>query len=232
MRRLAGRSYASLARSAADALRLPRLTAVKVDRLVDARGLERLEAAYGEGRGVVCVTGHIGNWELLGAYLALKGYPVSVLSRTLREPRFDRMIVSIRRGAGIENIPRDASPRRLVSALRRGRILGILMDQDTDVAGIRADFLGSEAHTPLGPASLALATGAPLLPMVIYWSRGDRYVVEIGERIPEQRTGERDRDLRVMTEHLNRELSRFVRQHPEQWVWMHDRWRRTPDETR
>ena len=230
IRRLCGRAYSMLARSAADALRLGGLTREAAERLVEARGIERLEAAYREGRGVICVTGHIGNWELLGAYCSLQGYPVSVVATSLRDPRFDEMIVGIRESVGIDNIPRGASPRRLVSALRRGRILGILMDQNTAVAGIPADFLGTEAHTPVGPASLALATGAVVLPMAIYWIDGARYVVEVGERVPVERTGDRDRDLREVTERLNRELSRFILEHPDQWVWMHDRWRRRADE--
>lgn len=227
-RRLGENVYATLARSAADVVRMPRMSGGEMDTLVDARGFDTIRAAYEKGRGVICVTGHIGNWELMGAYCVHMGYPVSVLARTLYDRRLDSLLVGIRESAGIENIPRDASPRRFVSALRRGRILGILMDQDTKVSGVFADFLGRPAYTPLGPASLALATGAPVVPMAAFWSEGGRYIVEVRDAIEVERTGDRDADLMLITERLNSELGSFILSHPEQWVWMHDRWKRQP----
>jgi KDO2-lipid IV(A) lauroyltransferase len=119
----------------------------------------------------------------------------------------------------------------MIGALRRGRLLGILMDQDTGVEGVFVDFLGRKAHTPVGPAALGLATGAPIVPMAIHWEAGHRHVIEICEPLWPQPSGDRERDLKEISLRLNRELGRFILAHPEQWVWMHDRWRRKPDET-
>lgn len=226
---LGERVYSTLARSAADVARMPVMSGDDLDRLVDARGFEKLSEAHAAGRGVICVTGHIGNWEILGAYCVHRGYPLSVLARTVYDRRLDRLLVSIRESAGIENIPKDAHPRRLVNALRRGGILGILMDQDTKVSGVFADFLGRPAYTPLGPASLALATGAPIVPIAAFWDERRGYIIEVRDPIETVRTGDRDADLLAVTQRLNDELGSFILSHPEQWVWMHDRWKTKPE---
>lgn len=230
IRSMAVAVYGTLARSAADVIRIPCLTREGVDRIVESRGLEKLDSAMAQGRGVIGVTAHIGNWELLAAYLALRGYPVSAVSRSMYDPRLDEFLLRSRRAAGVKTIARGESVRALVGALRSGRLLGILMDQHTGVRGVYIGFLGHAAYTPVGPAALALATGAPLVPMAIHWRDRLRYVVEVRDPVSIERSGNAEQDTRTITEKLNRELGEFILAHPTQWVWMHDRWKRQRDD--
>ena len=124
----------------------------------------------------------------------------------------------------MRNIPRGEDARALLRVLRRGEILGLLMDQDTNVQGVFAPFFGRPAHTPVGPVRLAMRTGAPLVPMALY-REGEGYHLVVQPPIPLPDTGDREADLREGVARCNRTLEALIRRHPEQWVWMHRRWK-------
>jgi Kdo2-lipid IVA lauroyltransferase/acyltransferase len=211
--------------NAVDFLRLPRLDRTALERMVRVEGEEHLVRALARGRGVVVATGHVGNWELLAAYYARRGFPVHVLARSIRDARFDRFVDARRRACGILPICRQNGLFGAAMALRRGAIVGILFDQDTRAEGLMLPFLGLPAFTPVGPAALSRATGAALIPMAIHGEEGERYRITVLPEVPVSRTRDRESDLRDAMTMLNAALEDLILRRPEEWVWFHDRWR-------
>ncbi|MFH1008154.1 MAG: lysophospholipid acyltransferase family protein [Candidatus Latescibacterota bacterium] len=222
---LARAVFVHLGKNAIDVMRMGSGTKEEWDRIVTAEGLEHLERAREEGRGVVVLSGHIGNWELLGAYLALKGYPLSVVGTSLNNPRLDRLLVAHRERFGLKNIARGKATRQILRALHRGEAVGFLIDQDTKVEGAFVDFFGRPAYTPTGPVGLSLKLGAPIVPVAIHRERDDTYHLIVRNRIDLIDTGDEAEDLRINTATCSKILEDFIREHPAQWVWMHRRWK-------
>jgi KDO2-lipid IV(A) lauroyltransferase len=230
IRRMARRVFWNLGRNAVDALRLSRLSSADMDVLVKVRGLDHLEAAYRQGRGVLAVSGHMGNFELLGSYLACKGYPVTVVAAALYDPRLDALLRKNRTAGGLRVVRRDRATRAVLSALRQGQVVGLLVDQDTRVPGVFVPFFGRPAYTPTGPAVLAGRTGAPIVPMAIRRLPDDTHLVTIHPALPAPDGG------RPATHAVQDTVGRYtaaiehlIRQDPAQWVWMHERWKTRPD---
>jgi KDO2-lipid IV(A) lauroyltransferase len=218
--------FKNLGRNAFDFVNLEGRGRDHFDRLVDrVEGLEHFQRAYGEGKGVVVITGHIGCWELMPAYFAARGYDISVIGRRMRLDGLDRRLVEIRHSFGIESIDRDGSPRRMVEALRRGRMLGVLIDQHTSVAGIYVPFFGRPALTPTAVAKLALMTGAPILPMAVFLGARGRHVVHVLPTVAIPQEGSREDVIRELTGRCSHAVEELIRIDPKQWVWFHDRWR-------
>ncbi|MBI4551021.1 MAG: lysophospholipid acyltransferase family protein, partial [Candidatus Latescibacteria bacterium] len=151
LRRMAVRVFWDLGRNAVDVVRLGEMTRQTVEALVQARGLEHLAAAHALGRGVIAISGHLGSFELLGAYLTLIGYPVTVVATPLYDPRLDAILTASRVRLGLRVVPRDRATPAVLRALRRGDVVGLLIDQDTRVQGTFVDFFGQPAYTPVGP---------------------------------------------------------------------------------
>ena len=220
--------FVHLAKNAIDVMRLGSNTKEALDRIVAAEGLEHLDRASEEGKGIILLSGHIGNWELLGAYLALKGYPLSVVGRSLNNRRLDRLLVAHRERFGLRNIARGKATRQILRALRRGEMVGFLMDQDTKIAGTFVDFFGRPAYTPTGPVTLALKLGTPIVPVAIHREQDDTYHLVVRPPIELARTDDGTEDERINTAICSKILEDFIREHPAQWVWMHSRWKTKP----
>ncbi|RMF13541.1 MAG: lipid A biosynthesis acyltransferase [Candidatus Dadabacteria bacterium] len=213
-RRVRRQAFSHLAESAAELLFIERLA----DQ-VNLTGAEALRDTAAE-RGALLVGGHIGNWELFGVALARAGVPLSVIARRVFDPRFDRWMRAYRDCFGIETIVRDESDaaRRMLGALRSGRVLVMLIDQNTGVPSIDMPFFGHPAPTPSGAARLA-ARGTPT------WSGWIRRTAP-GRHIAEVRPVALDdpADQAATTALLNHEIESAIRAAPEQWVWFHRRW--------
>ncbi len=223
IRRLGRTVFREMGRNVVDVARLPRVTAENVDALVRADGLSYLESAYGAGKGVVAVSAHLGNFELMGAFLALKGFRVTVVAAPLYDPRLDALLQENRVRGGLEVVARDRATSAILRALRKGHVVGLLVDQDTRGAGIAVPFFGHPAKTPTGPAVLADRAGAPIVPMAIHRLPDDTHLVTV--RSPIRPAGRTPEDVEKTTRAYTGELERFIRNAPAQWVWMHDRWR-------
>lgn len=213
---------------AADAVRMPAILAGGINNLVHEHGVERLKAALARGKGVIVLTGHFGNWELFGAWVAQNGFPVKVVGTSAYDPRLDRLIVGLRNSAGYTNIARGKGTREIIRTLRGNEVLGMLVDQDTRVEGLFVNFFGRPAHTATGPATLAAKLGCALLPAFIHIEPDGSYVIEFDEEIALVSTGDEANDLRVNTQLISDAYERAIRRHPEQWVWMHERWKKQP----
>jgi len=230
LRRTARRVWSDMGRNCVDVLRFSRTGWDELDKLVRVEGLGILEEAVSRGRGMIAVTGHIGNWEMLAAYFSMRGYPLSVLARPVRDGRFEKILDRLRRQKGMRPISRIANARPAYEALKRGGILGVLIDQDTPVKGVFCDFFGRPAFTPAGPAYLAMRTGAAVVPLAISMRSDGTHLVRILDPIDASaRDGDVDGRALEITRECTQALEKLIRYEPTQWVWMHERWKTRPE---
>jgi len=200
----------------------------EVERRCTISGLEHLRVGTG---GAVLITGHCGNWELLNARLGIAGVPMAIAVREVFDPRLDRAAQALRARFGATVIPRGREAGRLlVKALATGRILGLLIDQDIrDIPGCFVPFFGRLAWTPSGAASLALKTGRPIVPAFIHRLPDGSHRAEVLPPLPVPKSGTEEERVHALTAAATAAIERQVRAHPEQWVWMHRRWRSRPE---
>lgn len=202
-----------------------RLDDTAVRKYFEFNGLHHLQAARQKGRGVLILTGHIGNWELLICAAGMIGLPLSAIYRPLDFQPLDRFFVDLRSRYGASLFPKARAMRKVMRSLAEEKMVGVLLDQSTGAsAGVRVDFFGKPAFTNKGLALLARATGVPVLPLFLV-RRGAKYRVEVGPELPLIRTGDKQSDIAVNTRLYNRELESIIRRYPEQWFWVHNRWK-------
>lgn len=190
-------------------------------------GMDEVRKLTGAGRGIVTFTGHCGNWEWLARTVALCGVPVTTMQRERDDAEMNAFILQLREGAGIRTIDRGSatSGREMIQALRRGGgLLAFLIDQNIRAESAKVPFFGKPALTPIGPVKLAIRTGAPIVSMFI--RRGDDGMQYVTVNPPFETS--RDDDPLAVTARVTREIEEAIRRAPEQWVWMHDRWRERP----
>ena len=227
-RRVARAVFANLGRNFAELALYPRLDSRNIHDMVRMEGKEIVDRALREGRGIIIITGHIGNWELIPAYFTALGYTGGVVARRVYYEKYDRLLVRLRRSRGFRVFYRDESPKPILRALRNNEIVGILADQDVrKLPGVFVDFFGRPAYTPTAPVLLAVKSGAPLAPARII-REGRRHRIVVEEPLPLRRDGDIRANLEYNTRLWSAAIERYVREHPEQWVWMHRRWRTTP----
>lgn len=219
--------FLNLARNMVDAIRLQKYDSHLIDNLAGAMGLEKIDGALEKGKGLLLLTSHSGNWELLGAYLAFKGYPLHVVGAPSYDPRLDELIIKNRQHSGARYIARNASAsKKILQALRRNEIVGLLIDQDSKkFEGVFVDFMGREAFTPIGPVLLAMKKNAPIMPIAIHMHGDYRHLIEVGDEIELEITGDKSHDLTVNTQKCSKAVEKFILKQPTQWIWMHDRWK-------
>ncbi|HSE03980.1 MAG TPA: lysophospholipid acyltransferase family protein [Methylomirabilota bacterium] len=225
LRRLGRRSFQHLGMNLVEICRyLLRPTDVMLSR-VRVQGREYMQAAAASGRGVLVLTAHYGNWELLGAAHALTGMPASIVTRPLDHPALDDLADRLRRRSGAELIVKRQAVREVLSALRRQRMVGILLDQNaTRAEGVFVPFFGTPASTSKGLALLALRTGAPVVPIFLRREPDGSHCMDVGPPVPPPPDGL----VTTYTATFNRVIEAAIRRAPEQWLWIHDRWRTRP----
>jgi Kdo2-lipid IVA lauroyltransferase/acyltransferase len=193
-------------------------------------GLEHLQRPLAAGTGAVLITGHCGNWELCNARVGVAGIPLTIAVRGMHDPRLDRIATALRSRFGAEVVPRgqDAG-RRLFAALAANRVNGLLIDQDIrDIPGVFVPFFGRPAWTPSGAASLALRHGCPVVPIFAHRRSDGRHLAEIHPPLPDPPPGPSEERITALTAAATAAIERQIRAYPEQWVWMHRRWRTRP----
>lgn len=223
--------YRSLGWQLAEFCQMPRYTRENTAGLMRYDGLEHYLAAREKGSGVLIVTAHLGAWELSSFWHSLMGYPMAMVIRRLDNPRVDRLVNDIRCLHGNRVVHKDDFARGLLSAMKRGETVGILMDTNmTPPQGVFVPFFGVEACTASGLARVALRTGAAVLPGFMVWEeREKRYVLHFGRAIELVRTGDDERDVVENTARFTAEIEGMIRQYPEQWLWVHRRWKTRPE---
>lgn len=193
-------------------------------------GEEHLRAAYQKGRGVLCLIPHTCGWEFSAIMPPVLGYETSAVSREIRMKCLNKTMIRYREKRGMKNISRCGKTfDSLKGVLNKGECLIIMIDQDSKrVRGEFLKFFGMDAYTPLGCARLAMETGASIVPMATFRRPDNTYVFKILPEVPLQLSGNMEYDLKYNTQIHNDILEKLIREHPEQWVWMHERWNTTP----
>ncbi|MBM3328184.1 MAG: lysophospholipid acyltransferase family protein [Calditrichaeota bacterium] len=208
----------------AEMARLPRLSRASLDRYIDMTSAQVLQDALKQGKGVIFAAGHLGNWEWLGAGASLLGLPITYVVTTQANRRVEEWMDRMRRTAGVEIIPRREAVRGVLSALKRNRVVAMLCDQDAGDAGVFVPFFGRPASTPRGPALFHLKTGAPVV-FGAALRKGRRYQAHFENLSLPPSTGDRETDEYALMAAITARLEAEVRRHPDQYLWLHRRWK-------
>jgi KDO2-lipid IV(A) lauroyltransferase len=227
LRRLRAEFYEHAGLTFFEILQMGRWSAEQVLAATEMEGQEHLEAARAEGRGVIVIGGHLGNWEIGGAGLAQRGFPLSVVSQPQRNSMLQDYLATARQRLGVEMIPRS-SLRDCFARLKANGLLVLMIDQRVREGGLLVPFFGHPASSAPGPAAIALKTGAPVVLIAARRVHGPggsaRHRVEIQPPIPLIRTVDRERDLLENTARFQLAVEEAIRRAPAQWLWTHRRW--------
>ena len=215
---------------AAEFARFPKYTRDNIEEVVILDGHENFLEGQRRGKGVLYLTGHIGAWELSSFAHALYGYPLRYMARPLDNPRVDALVNRYRSLSGNLPIFKNESARALLKILKDAGTVGILADQNTmPEEGVFVDFFGKPACTTTGIARVALHTDAAVVPGYAYWDADiGKYRLRFERAVQLARTGDTEQDVFVNTQKFAKVIEGIIRKHPEQWVWVHARWKTRP----
>jgi KDO2-lipid IV(A) lauroyltransferase len=225
--------FATLGRVLGEVSQFNRATPEKLRKIIefDAASLAQLREAKATGRGIIFLTGHLGAWELLSFGWSALEYPISFLVRPLDNERVDKMVENIRTRFGNRAISKRQAARVAIRTLREGQTLGILADLNAlPHEGVFVPFFGHQASATTGVATLALMTDAIVFPVCAVWDKAKgRYVFYGGPPVELTRTGNNKRDIETNTARFAQIWEEYIRRWPEQWMWIHKRWKTRPD---
>jgi Kdo2-lipid IVA lauroyltransferase/acyltransferase len=227
---IAQAAFQNSARSFCEAAKLDAIRP-HFDQYVTVEGWEHAEAISAGNRGAIVVTGHIGNWELLAAYFAHKGFPVTAIANRIHSRSLNSLVVEFRARHGVRTIVRrsHSSAREIVRVLRRRGILAMLVDQDVKrTPSVSVPFFGRKARTPVAAASLAIRLNIPLVAVFSQRQPDGGQRLRILPPLPHPHSGDRHHDVIELTRRINQTVEDQILSHPDQWVWWHKRWRRSP----
>ena len=210
--------------------RMTRYTPLNTKNRLRSEGLEHYLAAQARGKGVLIVTGHLGAWELSSVYHSMMGHPMGMVIRRLDNRRLDAWVNAVRCMHGNHVIHKDDFGRGLLTSMRAGGTVGILMDTNmTPPQGEFVEFFGQQACTATGLAHIACKTGAAVLPGFMLWEKSEgRYVLHFGPEIEILRTGNTAEDILRATKQCASVTEAWIRRYPDQWLWIHRRWKTRP----
>jgi len=228
--KIAREVFSNLCKNAVELVSFRKLTPRTLDKWIISDGAyEKIDRVLSKKKGVIMLASHFGNWELISAYFTLKGYDGTVIARRIYFHKYDEFINRLRRYVGVGVVYRDESPKKIFRVLKRNAMLGILADQDVDsVDGVFVDFFGRPAYTPKAPVALALASGAPIVPCFVIREK-NRHRLILEEPLELEEKSDKQETIRFNTQKWSRIVESYIRRYPEQWVWMHRRWKTRPD---
>ncbi len=210
--------------------RMARYTPENTRGWIRTESMDHYLAAKARGKGVLIVTGHLGAWELSSFYHSLMGHPMGMVIRRLDNRRLDEYVNGIRCLHGNRVLHKDDFARGLLTAMRKGETVGILMDTNmTPPQGVFVELFGRQACTASGLARVALKTGAAVLPGFMVWEESERrYVLHFGPELVFERTGDEGADIVAATQQCTSAIESWIRRYPDQWLWIHRRWKTRP----
>lgn len=216
--------FLSIARLLRTFARLPRLTPQNISQLIRYDGLENFQTALARGNGVLVATAHLGNWELSAFCHAWMTEPMHIVVRPIDNPRIDALVERYRALSGNHIIEKKDAARGILKALKAGDAVGILIDQNTTLdQGVFIDFFGRKACAGTAFAKLAHHSGAAVVPGFALWSNDEqRYILRFYPEIP------MSGDVAADTQHIHSQLESVIREYPDQWLWIHRRWKTRP----
>jgi KDO2-lipid IV(A) lauroyltransferase len=223
--------FVSLGRQLAEFCQFPRYTGDNVAQVAVYEGFENFDAAQRRGKGVLFLTAHLGGWEVGSFVHSIHGHTMRIVVRALDNPYLDRLVERYRTLHGNSTFEKQDFARGLISAMRAGETVGLLMDQNmTPPAGVFVDFFGVPACTASGIARVALRTDASVVPAFTIWDDVRRkYRITFAPRLALQKTGDDERDVLNATQLFTRVIEEYVRKYPDQWLWVHRRWKTRPE---
>ena len=222
--KIVSQTFQTMGQTAFEVLRFGKLSPqMLLDRVEGNADL--LRHVQEQGKGAILVSGHYGNWEILGAWLRALGFPVDVIVKPMRNPLVDALYNRCRATMGVGVIHTQVATKGIVRALQQKRFVAILADQYAGAEGVEVDFFGRSASTPRGPAALALKFGCPLVTGVLERRPGGRFLAHIDGPVEYRPTGDNEADVRAITQELTTRLESHIRRTPGQWLWTHRRWR-------
>ena len=222
--------FTSLGRQLAEMCQFPRYTVENIDEVVVYDGLEHFKEAYALGKGVLFLTAHFGGWELSAFAHSLHGHWLHIVMRPMDNQYLDRLIQSYRTMHGNKTVAKDDFIRGLLAAMRAGETVGILMDTNmTPPQGVFVNFFGIQACTASGLARIALRTDAAVVPGFTIWDEQlKKYRLRFDPKLNLIRSGDLEADIVANTQMFTKVIEDYVRQYPEQWLWVHRRWKTRP----
>ncbi len=227
-RRILVFSAQNMVTSCLELFALARMKPEQILRLTDIEGREHLDAAVERGKGAMVITAHYGNWELLGAIIVtLFGHDLAVLARDSTDRETARLVNAARNALGMQVLSRD-DLSEMIAWLRQGKVLGVLPDQRQPKGGLILDFMGRPATTSTGPAILALRTGAAIVPGFTRRLPNGRFHTVFCPPLEPPQGMARSQATGAYSQSVNDAVGRAISDHPEQWLWLHDRWRTGP----
>ncbi|AKL97460.1 lysophospholipid acyltransferase family protein [Endomicrobium proavitum] len=205
----------------------PKLNKERLEKIASVENADLIKKSLDKGKGILFVSAHVGNWEIIAAMTAGFGVPVNVVAKRIYIEGLNNMLVGYRTSKNVKVILKDSpdTARKLIKALKGGEIIAMLIDQDTNVPGVFVDFFGKPAWTPSGLAVLALKTGAQVL--VGLDCRVGKYAHKgiISGPVLIEPSGNFNNDVAALTQKATNVLENYIKKYPEQWVWFHERWK-------
>lgn len=221
--------FANFGKNGADVIRLRKYYDREIRGLVKIEGLEHFDKAYRRGKGVIAVTGHLGNFELMAIHLANSGYKVGAIARELYDKRLNNLLENNREALNVRMVDTRESPRKIVRLLKEGYTIAVLIDTDSmRVRSIFVPAFGHLSNTPVGQSILGLRTGAAFVPMACV-RVGNKYKLIIKPEVVINRTDDFDKDMYNVTKRCTEELEQIITEYKDQWIWIHNRWLTRPE---
>ena len=218
--------YRNMAITTAEFFDMPYLTKDNIHELVEVDGIEHCNKALKKNRGLLVFSAHFGNWELQAIAFSLIFQPMLVIYRILDNIFLERFVTDIRSSTGNRLLTKQKAMRTMLKALNANEVVGLLIDQNWSwQEGVFVDFFGRPACTTDGLALLAMHTGAPVIPGFMVRMENGKYRLVIGEEVKIINTGQKEKDVHANTQNFTRIIEDIVRKYPDQWFWVHQRWK-------
>ncbi len=222
--------YINLAYSVIEFIHMPKINKDNVSEWVSYEGLENLKSAYSQGRGVIFITAHFGNWELMAYAQALMGYSSNIVIRPLDNIYLDKVVKRFRSGSGNKFIPKKKAAKGILRCLRKGQSVGILIDQNVSIGDrVFVDFFGTPASTITAPAIFAQRTNAAVIPAFIIRQDNGKHKVIYEPELKLIQTGDQKENIRQNMQQFTAQVEKYAAKYPQQWFWMHRRWKTRPE---
>ena len=231
---IARRSFHNLLMSVFEFIRFPLYKKQDIERMVDVAGAEHVRAALDRGCGVVIISAHFGNWELLAARIQTLGFPMTVVGRDQHDSLINDFIVRLRTSKGTKNPPRGRPMfEEITSLLGRNELVGLVSDQNAGIRGLFVDFFGVPASTFKGPGMFAVMNQSAMIPVFIVRQGYEKHMAYLGPEVTIEPTGDAGQDIAACARAFNLVIEDFVSRHPDHWLWVHKRWKtRAPGQPR
>ena len=222
--------FVNLGKSGAEfAIKLGQREPEEFFRGLEVKGKENLMRAVEKGKGVLGLICHMGSWECTALCIPMMGFPAYTIGKRIGNEKLNSLLFESRGKRGAQTLARGASYKTMLRVLKEKNLMGILIDQDTDVRGVFVDFFGKPAHTPIGAAMLAMDSEAPVVPVFYLKKDDDNYEFVIEKEINLVKTDNRRKDMEENTRLMHAVIEKYIKKYPTQWVWMHNRWKTTPE---